>query len=323
MIMVNIISKIKSLVSWLTKNNVAGPWPVFDRMVFLFRRIGFISTKIVQRLLIGKERRDELYAHRHLDEAWSPSYKLIRAFFRTLKPFKVKRPHLIRIVVPQYDYMFYVRPDKEDLATYEHAIFELFKPKQQDIFIDIGAHIGRYSLIAAKRVGSWGRVISIEAHPENFEILMKNIALNRLYNVTAVNSVVTSEKGKAKLYQSGHDQGFTIYNTIMTQRATASEDFLEVEANTLDNILESKNIKEVNWIKIDVEGAELEVLKGASKTLKSNQDLTLLVEVHGEANYKPILEIFQEYRFKIDYEQKYYPSNDRHILARKLAALEM
>ena len=48
----------------------------------------------------------------------------------------------------------------------------------------------------------------------------------------------------------------------MTHRAKATENFLEVEANTLDNILESKNITEVNWIKIDVEGAELRSVKG-------------------------------------------------------------
>ena len=316
--MANLITKMKNLISWLTLNNVAGPWPFFDRVVFLFRRIRFVATKIAYRMLIGKEKRDRLYAHRHLNEEWSPSYQIIRAFSRILKQFKLMRPQFIQIVVPQYNYKFYVRPDKEDLATYEHAIFRLFKPKQRDIFIDVGAHIGRYSIIAAKRIGRWGRVISIEAHPDTFELLKKNIELNGLPNVTTINSVITSQGGKARLYLAGQERGFTIYNTIMTHRAKATENFLEVEANTLDNILESKNITEVNWIKIDVEGAELEVLKGAVNTLSSNRDLTLLVEVHGDANYKPILEIFQEYKFQIDYEEKYYPSNDRHIIARKL-----
>jgi FkbM family methyltransferase len=253
-----------------------------------------------------------------LREDWSPSYKIFKAYFRILKLFKIRPPQFIQIIVPEYNYKFYVRPSKEDLATYENKIFQLFRPKHSDNFVDVGAHIGRYSIIAAKRIGSLGRVIAIEAHPETFELLKKNIELNGLHNVTTINSVVTSQEGRVRLYLPGQDSGFTVYNTIMVNRAKPTENFLEVEANTLDNIVESTNITEVNWIKIDVEGAELEVLKGAVNTLSSNTDLTLLIEVHGDANYKPILEVFEEYKFQIVYEEKYHPSNDRHIIAKKI-----
>jgi FkbM family methyltransferase len=234
-----------------------------------------------------------------------------------LKLLKVPHPKSIKISVPDYKYKFYVRPDKEDLATYEDPIFRLFRPKQGDNFVDVGAHIGRYSMMAAKRIGDLGRVIAIEAHPETFELLKKNMALNGLQNVTTINSVVSSQKGKVKLYLDGHDRGFTVYTTIMINR-TKTEKFLEVESNTLDNILNEKNVQRVNYVKIDVEGAELEVLNGSVNTLSSNEDMTLLIEVHGEANYMPLLRIFKEYNFQINYERKYYPSNDRHIIAKKM-----
>jgi FkbM family methyltransferase len=315
------IKKLKDILSWITYNNVIGPWPTFDRVVFLLRRIRFVTLKIALRLVLGKEKRDRLYANRHLREDWSPSYKIVKFFFRLLKPFKIMRPQLIQIIVPEYNYKFYVRPDKQDLATYENAIFRLFKPKERDNFIDVGAHVGRYSIMAAKRIGSLGRVIAIEAHPETFELLNKNIKLNGLANVTTINAVATSEKGKVKLFLPGQDSGLTVYNTIMINRAKPTENFLEVEANTLDNILSEYSMHRVNYLKIDVEGAELEVLKGAVNTLSSNKDLTLLIEVHGDANYEPVLEIFDQYKFQIVYEQKYYPSNDRHIIARKLSDL--
>jgi FkbM family methyltransferase len=313
------IKKLKDILSWITYNNVIGPWPTFDRVVFLLRRIRFVALKIAFRLVLGKEKRDRLYSSRHLREDWSPSYKIVKFFFRLLKPFKIMRPQLIQIIVPEYNYKFYVRPEKQDLATYENAIFRLFKPKEGDNFIDVGAHVGRYSIMAAKRIGSLGRVIAIEAHPETFELLNKNIELNGLANVTTINAVATSEKGKVKLFLPGQDSGLTVYNTIMINRAKPTENFLEIEANTLDNILSEYSMHRVNYLKIDVEGAELEVLKGAVNTLSSNKDLTLLIEVHGDANYEPVLEVFDQYKFQIVYEQKYYPSNDRHIIAKKVS----
>ena len=313
--MTKMVTTLKNLIFWLTYCNVVGPYPLFDRMAFFLIRMRFIAIKIAYRMVIGKERRDQLYATRHLYHNWSPSYEVVKAFFKILKLLKIPRPEFIKIFVPYHNYKLHVRSDKEDFATFED--FQLFRPKEGDNFVDVGAHIGRYSMMAAKRIGNLGRIIAIEAHPETFELLKKNMALNRFYNVTTITPVVSSQKGKVKLYLAGHESGFTIYNTIMINRAKPTEKFLEVEANTLDNILNENNVQRVNWIKIDVEGAELEVLKGAVNTLSSNKDLTLLIEVHGDANYRPILEIFEEYKFQIDYEMKYYPNNDRYIIAKK------
>src|SRR5437763_1822635 len=79
-------------------------------------------------------------------------------------------------------------------------IIELFLPKDGDIVVDIGAHIGLYTIISSKRVGFNGKVIAIEAHPENFEILNRNIQLNQLTNVIALNYAVYSEEERLKLY---------------------------------------------------------------------------------------------------------------------------
>ena len=136
---------LKNIFSWLTYNNVVGPWPFFDRLVFIFMRMRFIAIKIAYGMVIGKERRDQLYAKRRLREDWSPSYKIVKAFFKILKLFKIMHPQFIQIIVPEYNYKFYVRPDMEDLATDEKGIFQLFRPKQKDNFVDVGAHIGRYS----------------------------------------------------------------------------------------------------------------------------------------------------------------------------------
>ncbi|MDQ3868940.1 MAG: FkbM family methyltransferase, partial [Thermoproteota archaeon] len=71
-----------------------------------------------------------------------------------------------------------------------------------------------------------------------------------------------------------------------------------------------------NWIKIDVEGAEFEVLKGATNVLSKSKDIALLIEVHGPDNYRPIMEFLNSYNFIVEFE-KTYGTGDKHIVLRK------
>src|ERR671932_741719 len=104
----------------------------------------------------------------------------------------------------------------------------------------------------------------------------------------------------------------------MSDRSHSEEKFVEVNANTLDYLLLSNMIKqeEVNWIKIDVERAEYEVLKGAKDVLSKCTDIILLIEVHnlsgGNILYKPIREFLSLYNFKIKFE-KVSESGEGHI----------
>jgi hypothetical protein len=85
----------------------------------------------------------------------------------------------------------------------------------------------------------------------------------------------------------------------------------------LDCLLQLDQIREeVNWVKIDVEGAEFEVLKGATNVLSKSKDIALLIEVHGPDNYRPILNFLNLYNFKIEFE-KNHESGDKHIILRK------
>ena len=86
------------------------------------------------------------------------------------------------------------------LTIREVKIIERFCPEQGSIVMDVGAHFGRYTIIALKRVGPNGEVISIEADPGNFEILNKNIKLNKLNNITSLNCAAYSKEAKLKLH---------------------------------------------------------------------------------------------------------------------------
>ena len=119
---------------------------------------------------------------------------------------------------PKFGYEFYCRRNKDDfkiMTTHEAEVLEHFKPKDGEVVIDIGAHIGLYTLIASTCVGSNGKVLAIEPELCNFEILRRNIMINKLRNVHALNYAVFSKEQMVKLQLRGSDSGFTKFNTIM------------------------------------------------------------------------------------------------------------
>ena len=93
------------------------------------------------------------------------------------------------------------------MTRHEDEIIERFSPKEGDTVVDVGAHIGHYTIIASKRVGPNGKVIAIEADPRNWDMLNRNIKLNQLTNVISLNYAVYSKETKIKLYLPGKQQG--------------------------------------------------------------------------------------------------------------------
>ena len=283
-----------------------------DKLTLFLLRFAYFGFRLSLRFFMGKKQRDKYFMEHGLD---FPTFT-----YRLLKKIGLDKVLLLLIDMPKLGYKFFCRINRDDflfMTNHENEIMEHFNPKSGDIVVDVGAHIGLYSLIAAKRVGPGGKVIAIEPDPENFKILRKNILLNRSKNIEALECAAYSAREKLKLFLPELEQGRTIFNTVMQDRAKTSINFLEVEANTLDNILESKNITEVNWMKIDVEGAELEVLKGAVNTLSSNKDTTFVIEIHGSEIYRELLGYLKTYNLTIMFEKSNEKGDWRHVIAKK------
>jgi FkbM family methyltransferase len=308
---------MQNLISWFIKNSEG--ITIFDKCLLFVLKIIYLGLRILLRLVLGKKRRDRLYVQRGLDFGvfWYKSFKFLRPGNSALLKFRV----------PKHNYEFYCRINKDDfkiMTIHEDDIIEHFTPKQGDIVVDIGAHIGLYTIISSKRVGTNGKVVAIEADPGNFEMLNRNIKLNQLTNVIPLNYAVYSKETKLKLYLPSGESGFTKYNTIMSNWANTEDKFVEVNANTLDYLLQLNQIREeqVNWIKIDVEGAEFEVLKGAQNVLSKSKDIALLMELHGPPNvYRPkVQELLNLYNFKIELEKSYEENGSMHIIVQKSTA---
>jgi len=146
-----------------------------------------------------------------------------------------------------------------------------------DCFFDVGSNFGLYSLIASKKVGKKGRIFAFEPATKTFKRLKRNIKLNRLDNIIPIQAAISSNNGIMPMSISldGHDA----WNSLTTP--ARGEKFLteEVKTITLDDFIQENDLHDkIKMIKIDVEGWECEVIKGAVRTLTSESAPILQVE---------------------------------------------
>ncbi|HEV7239406.1 MAG TPA: FkbM family methyltransferase [Thermoanaerobaculia bacterium] len=141
--------------------------------------------------------------------------------------------------------------------------------------IDIGAHLGYYTRIFSELVGSTGRVLAFEAEPENFEILRAHVSGAKYRNVETFPYAVADRAGKLLLHLSpGHS------NHSLVDGYTESKSANEVETVPLDAFLAGRSIDRIDFVKIDVEGAEPLVLAGMRETIARSPHLAMLVELN-------------------------------------------
>jgi FkbM family methyltransferase len=141
-----------------------------------------------------------------------------------------------------------------------------------DVFVDVGAHVGWFTTIAARRVGPGGQVLACEPYPENAAALRTNLALNGVHNVLLVESALGDRPGTLRL-RKGSDSGGV---TALEWSAGGEAD---VPMITLDEMASS--VAEIRLLKIDVEGWESHVLRGAAGTLRRSG--YVLIEINRPA----------------------------------------
>lgn len=140
--------------------------------------------------------------------------------------------------------------------------------------IDAGSHVGYYALLAARQIGPEGRVYAFEPDPDNYELLLRNIALNGYTNIEAVKKALSNQVGTATLFLTTLDNGrHSTYRHGLPERGS-----VDVETTTIDTFLEARGWPTVDLVKIDIEGAEMDVLEGASQFLAKCPSLKVIIE---------------------------------------------
>ena len=164
------------------------------------------------------------------------------------------------------------------------SIFKIYEPNQTeivkkyvhegDIVVDIGAHVGYYTLLMAQLVGKNGKVYSFEPDPVNFQLLKKSVEINGFENVVLIQKAVSNITDKVKLFLGDDDSAI---NRIYDAKLGDAKESIDVESVTIDEYFK-ENDELVNFIKIDSEGSEIKIINGMKQFLSRNQELVMMTE---------------------------------------------
>lgn len=161
----------------------------------------------------------------------------------------------------------YIRLDMAQLDVDAQASFFWgYRPRQGDLIIDVGAGVGEEVLTFSRAVGNNGKVVCIEAHPHTYRCLEKQVQYNRLRNVIPVHAAATEKPtGTAVITDSG---------AYLTNRLTADTG-IPISATTVDALIRKLSLGGINFLKMNIEGAEGRAILGMSETLRQTEVLCI------------------------------------------------
>ncbi|HKP72261.1 MAG TPA: FkbM family methyltransferase [Pyrinomonadaceae bacterium] len=168
----------------------------------------------------------------------------------------------------------------DSLALSVNGVYEPFETellrklvKPGDTVLDIGANIGYYTLILAELVGATGKVYAFEPEPTNFELLRRNVELNGYKNVVLVRKATSNKNGSLRLYLCEDNKAMhRVYESHY-----CGDGYVEIEAVRLDDYFAGRD-ERIDFIKIDIEGAEYAALEGMQTLLRKNSRAKLVTE---------------------------------------------
>lgn len=179
--------------------------------------------------------------------------------------------------------------DLEDGLGWYFFVYRNYEPYETSLIqqvvrpgmtiLDVGAHVGYYTLLLALSVGETGKVIAFEPEPSNFELLRRNVLLNRLSNVICEQAAVLDHEGRTTLYLSSINKGdHRVFDARDDDRFNSGRprSMVLVQTIMIDKYLRDHRIK-ADLVKMDIQGAEMLALRGMTDTL-SDPNVVLFCE---------------------------------------------
>ena len=176
---------------------------------------------------------------------------------------------------------------------YYDAVYErIFKVEQGDIVVDVGANVGVFTLKASKTIGQHGKIIAFEPQSRNYEWLCRNLRINGCSNVLPINAAISDRNVTSDFYV----KEVPLQNTLLPETTLTIEthtiDTVKVKVRTLSSVLDEVGVNKIDFLKVDAEGVELEVLKGAVDLLRGKKIRKLSVATYHSKDQTNIISCF-------------------------------
>ena len=210
------------------------------------------------------------------------------------------------------NYKMYLIPDDPGISK-ELSIFKSHEPINSKIIsnllqkemtcIDIGGNIGYYVLLENQLIGKKGKIIAIEPLLQNFNYLSKNILLNNINNVQVYNFACGNKNDKAKFFINKKSNGCQVLRENTKPPNPSKGIISEVSVRILDDVIAELNLDRVDFIRMDVEGYELNILYGLKKILNKFKPIISL-ELHvrqlGLHGTKDFFQLMKDFEYEIE-----------------------
>lgn len=167
------------------------------------------------------------------------------------------------LVLPMIDT---IAPEKLEKKTRDEFLYK-YAPVKGDVVIDVGAGVGGEILTLSKLVGAEGYVLAIEAHPKTYKCLKRMCELNELTNVHCLQVAVSNSSGVVSISEKNNN----LENSIVY----GSGHGVSVKARTLDEIVQQAVLKKIDFLKMNIEGAEVQAVKGMKEVFGMTKNLVI------------------------------------------------
>ena len=144
--------------------------------------------------------------------------------------------------------------------------FHHYQPQPGDVIVDIGAGLGEHIPTFSKSVGPKGSVLAVEAHPDTYTMLERTVSWNRFSNVSCIHKAIMGETGQVFITTSDR-----YISNVVQMRAEDNPNVLPVDGVPLDEICQERNIDRIDLIKMNIEGAECDAMRGMQKALRNTR----------------------------------------------------